>query len=350
MYSEKHAADIFVQIMSALEYCHNNGIAHRDLKPENLLYLKEGSEEENPIKVIDFGLSQVISPDRKLKTKVGTAYYVSPELLNGSYTEKCDIWSAGVILYIFLSGIPPFNGANDSDIYRKIVQMQFSFPEKYWQNISDEAKDLITHMIAPENERYNARQVLDHPWFQKAKVNTLNLVELNFDPLFFKDYVQSTFIKKLALFFIASRLEENEIEDLRKTFEAFNTQKDGQISCEELKEGLKKLNSNNIKDEDICNLFKTIDVGKDGKIDYTEFLAATLQKRSYLQKIRLYEAFTMFDKDGCGKINKDELMEVLKLDKSQEKEAEALIKDADKDGDGVINYKEFLELMGYDDQ
>ena len=350
MYSEKHAADIFVQIMSALEYCHNNGIAHRDLKPENLLYLNEGSEEENPIKVIDFGLSQVISPDRKLKTKVGTAYYVSPELLNGSYTEKCDIWSAGVILYIFLSGIPPFNGANDSDIYRKIVEMKFSFPEKHWQNISEEAKDLITHMIAPENERYNARQVLDHPWFQKAKVNTLNLVELNFNPIFFKDYVQSTFIKKLALFFIASRLEENEIEDLRKTFEAFNTQKDGQISCEELKEGLKKLNSNNIKDEDIYNLFKTIDVGKTGKIDYTEFLAATLQKRSYLQKIRLYEAFTMFDKDGCGKITKDELMEVLKLDKSQEKETEVLIKDADKDGDGVINYKEFLELMGYDDQ
>ena len=112
MYSEKDAADMFGQVMSAIAYCHNNGICHRDLKPENLLYLNKGPEKNNPIKVIDFGLSQFIS-DQKLTTKVGTAYYVSPEILKGDYTEKCDIWSAGVILYIFLSGDPPFNGPNE---------------------------------------------------------------------------------------------------------------------------------------------------------------------------------------------------------------------------------------------
>ena len=348
MYSEKDAADIFEQIMSALEYCHNNGICHRDLKPENLLYLNEGSEKNNPIKVIDFGLSQVVSRDTKLKTKVGTAYYVSPEILRGSYTEKCDIWSAGVILYIFLSGTPPFNGDNDNEIYQKIVELSYNFPEKRWGNISDEAKDLISHMIAPENERYTARQVLDHPWFKKA--NNINLCDLNFDHTFFKDYVYSTFLKKIALLFIASRLDENEIDNLRTIFEAFNIQKDGQISYEELKQGLIKLESNNINEEEVCNLFKTIDIGKNGKIDYTEFIAATLQKQNYLKKERLYEAFCLFDKDNCGSITKKELMETLKLDKSQEKEAEAFIKDADKDGDGVIKYKEFLELMGYDDQ
>ena len=130
MYSEKDAAEMLLQVMSAVEYCHNNGICHRDLKPENLLYLRAGSEKNNPIRVIDFGLSQVISPEKKLKTRVGTAYYVSPEILKGDYTEKCDVWSAGVILYIFLSGDPPFNGPNDSAIYSKIAQMKFTFPEK----------------------------------------------------------------------------------------------------------------------------------------------------------------------------------------------------------------------------
>ena len=348
MYTEKDAANMFEQMMSAVEYCHNNGICHRDLKPENLLYLNLGPEVDNPIKVIDFGLSQVISPDRKLKTKVGTAYYVAPEILKGSYTEKCDIWSAGVILYIFLSGDPPFNGPNDKAIYNKISQMKFTYPEKKWSKISNEAKDLINHMIAPENERYNAKQVLSHPWLKNAV--KYNLVNLNFDPIFFNDYAKSTLIKKISLLFIASRLDENEIDDLKKIFIAFDKRKDGQILYEELKQGLIQLKTEHINEEEIHNLFKTIDVDKNGKIDYTEFLAATLQKKNYLKIERLYEAFCLFDKDNSGKITKEELMRVLKVDKSQEKEIEKIIKDADKDGDGVINYKEFLELMGYDDQ
>ena len=347
MYSEKDASIILRQMMSAVEYCHNNGIAHRDLKPENLLYLNDGPEDNNPIKVIDFGLSQVISPQRKLKTKVGTAYYVSPEILNGAYSEKCDIWSAGVILYILLSGDPPFNGPSDLAIYKKIAEMKFDFPENKWSRISDEAKDLIKHMIAPENKRYSAREVMEHPWM---KVTSENKTYLNFDPSFLVDYARSNPFKKMTLLFIASRLDESEIDSLKKTFEAFNLQKDGQISYEELKKGLKELNCQKITDEELSELFKSIDVDKNGKIDYTEFLAATLQKKMYLKEERLYEAFCNFDLDGCGKITKEELMNVLKSDPSQEREIENIIKSIDKNGEGSINYKEFLEMMGYDDQ
>ena len=347
MYSEKDASIILSQMMSAVEYCHNNGIAHRDLKPENLLYLNAGREENNPIKVIDFGLSQVISPERKLKTKVGTAYYVSPEILQGAYSEKCDIWSAGVILYILLSGDPPFNGPSDLTIYKKIAEMKYDFPQNKWSKISNEAKDLITHMIAPENERYTARQVMEHPWMKSTQEN---LVNLNFDPSFLVDYARSNPFKKMTLLFIASRLDENEINHLKKTFEAFNLKKDGQISYEELKKGLKELNCQRITDEELCELFKSIDVDKNGKIDYTEFLAATMQKKMYLKEERLYEAFCNFDLDGCGKITKKELMSVLKAEPNQENEFENIIKSIDKNGEGSINYKEFLEMMGYDDQ
>ena len=199
MYSEKDAANIFEKLMSAVQYCHNNGICHRDLKPENLLYLNEGSEKDNPIKVIDFGLSQIFI-NRRLSTKVGTAYYVSPEILKGDYTEKCDIWSAGVILYILLSGDPPFNGPDDSSIYSKIASLKYSFPQNKWSNISIEAKDLITHMICPENERYNAKQVLEHPWLKNA--NNKPLTEFNFDPLFLFRYMNSSILKKCPYYLL----------------------------------------------------------------------------------------------------------------------------------------------------
>ena len=256
MYTEKDAANMFQQMMSAVEYCHNNGICHRDLKPENLLYLNQGSEINNPIKVIDFGLSQVISPDRKLKTKVGTAYYVAPEILKGSYTEKCDIWSAGVILYIFLSGDPPFNGPNDNAIYNKISKLKFDYPDKKWSKISNEAKDLINHMIAPEKQRYNAKQVLSHPWLTNAYKYNLN--NLNFDPIFFKDYAKSTLIKKIALIFIASRLDENEIVNLKNIFAAFDKHKKGQILYEELKQGLVQLKSSNINEQNKYKIYLKI--------------------------------------------------------------------------------------------
>ena len=346
MYSEKDAANMFQQLMCAIEYCHNNGICHRDLKLENLLYLNEGNEEDNPIKVIDFGLSQLFHK-KNLSTPVGTAFYLSPEILTGNYTEKCDIWSAGVILYIFLSGDPPFKGNDDISIYTKISQMNFSFPDEKWGNISEEAKDLIRHMLCPENERYSARQVLEHSWLKNAKKAPLK--EFKFDPTFFTEYINSCNLKKLSLLFIASRLNDNEIKDLKKIFEAFDYSKDGQISFKELKQGLLELKSNSLTEEDIFSIFKSIDVDKNGRIDYTEFIASTISKKKHLNNKRLYEAFCMLDRDNNGLITKEELMEVLKTEKRQEKEVEKYIKAADINGDGMIDYQEFVKIMGYEE-
>ena len=341
MYSEKDAAIIFQQVMSCIQYCHNQNICHRDLKPENILYLNAGSEKNNRIKIIDFGLSQ--ASDR-LKTKVGTAYYVSPEILKGNYTQLCDIWSAGVILYILLSGDPPFNGANDSAIYNKIAEMRYTFPESKWKNVSNDAKDLICHMLVPEKERFNAEQVLAHKWFQNANEAPLSEIEFNAHNLFM-NFVNGSMIKKMGLMFIATRLDENEINNLKKVFSSFDTGKDGQISYEEFKQGLMGLKSNKIKEEDVKSLFDKIDVDKNGKIDYTEFIAATIDEANYNKKERLLEAFDSFDKDGSGQISKGELLETLNAEKCQEKEIEKFIKAVDQDGNGKISREEFMKLM-----
>jgi calcium-dependent protein kinase len=166
---------------------------------------------------------------------------------------------------------------------------------------------------------------------------------------FLRDYVKGSNLKKIFKLFIASRLDENEISHLKDIFTAFDQSKDGQISFEELTKGLIQLKSSNFKEEEMFNLFKGIDVDKNGRIDYTEFLASTLQKKNFLKIERLFEAFTMFDKDNTGYITKDNLIKVLKAEKCQEKEIDSYIKAADKNGDGAIDYKEFLEFMGYEE-
>ena len=344
MYSEKDAADIIQQVMSCIRYCHNHNICHRDLKPENILYLYNGSVNDNRIKIIDFGLSQ---EKDKLVSKVGTAYYVSPEILKGKYTELCDIWSAGVILYILLSGDPPFNGPNDSIIYQKISELKYSFPENKWKNISKEAKNLISHMICPEKERYNAEQVLNDPWFSNASKAPLTSFDFN-DLKRFKNFAKGSLIKKMGLMFIASRLDENEINNLKNVFSSFDKGKDGQISFEELKKGLMDIKSCKITEEEVKVLFNDLDVDQNGKIDYTEFIAATIDAAKYYKNERLLEAFESFDKDKNGQISKDELIETLNAEKCQEKEIEKYIKAVDKDGNGKISKEEFMALMKED--
>ena len=350
IYTEKEACKIIQQVIGAIEYCHNNGIVHRDLKPENLLYLNAGDEEDNPIKIADFGLSQFLDYNKNLTSKVGTAYYVPPEILAGKYTEKCDIWSSGVILYILLSGEPPFNGSNDNLIYSKIKKIDFNFPEERWRNISNEAKDLISKMIVSEDKRLSASQVLQHPWFNLLKNDKINLQNLKFEKEnFFKEYAESNLLKKIMLLYIASRLEENEILDLKNFFKAFDKDNNGQIDYKEFEQGLMELNINNLTKDEIKNVFANIDVDHNGRIDYTEFIAASLERRVYLKKEKLFEAFSNLDKDKDCKISKDEIMKILRLEPKEDPFVAKLINLADKNGDGNIDYKEFLEMMGYSD-
>lgn len=105
-------------MLSAVNYLHENGIVHRDLKLENFLF--EDHNSNSPLILIDFGLSKHISPGERLTQKVGSCYYTAPEVLNGNYDHKCDVWSLGVLCYMLLSGSPPFFGKTVDDVYAAI--------------------------------------------------------------------------------------------------------------------------------------------------------------------------------------------------------------------------------------
>lgn len=163
-YTEAEARDCLRPLIEAIKYCHDNHIVHRDLKPENLLY---GSEEDDAIiKIADFGLAKLLDDNSLMHTACGTPGYVAPEILEGrAYGEAVDMWSFGVILYILLCGFPPFYDENNAVLFRAIKAGNYDYPSPFWDDVSEDAKDLINNMLVVNpDKRFNAQAVLDHPW------------------------------------------------------------------------------------------------------------------------------------------------------------------------------------------
>ena len=339
-YTEKEAASLFKQIMSAINYCHKNGIVHRDLKPENLLFLSKS--ENSPIKVIDFGMSKRFDSTTKIMNeRVGTAYYISPEVLKGKYDEKCDIWSAGVILYIIICGYPCFNGDTDDEIFKAILKGKIQFPSPEWDNISNDAKELIQKMCCSPEKRLTAEQVLNEIWVKDNAPNSSKvLLPVMLDGI--KKYAKSNKFRKAVLTYIASRLSDKEIKKIKEIFQNIDTNNDGKLSLEELKKAVAL--SGELKIEHVNEIFKSIDTDNSGNIEYTEFISASIEKNIYLNEEKLKDAFKLFDADGNGKISRAEIGKVLHLDENS-KEVDNIIAKLDTNKDGEIDFEEFINMM-----
>ncbi|KAL9240419.1 hypothetical protein vseg_014643 [Gypsophila vaccaria] len=171
-YAESQAKVLFRHLMQVVLYCHDKGVVHRDLKPENILLATKASS--SPIKLADFGLATYIKPaGQSLHGTVGSPFYIAPEVLSGGYTQAADVWSAGVILYILLSGMPPFWGKTKSRIFDAVRAAELRFPCEPWDRISGSAKELIRKMLCKDPlRRLTAEQVLAQSWMKDALAAT----------------------------------------------------------------------------------------------------------------------------------------------------------------------------------
>ncbi|KAL4378705.1 hypothetical protein GQ457_02G024670 [Hibiscus cannabinus] len=158
-YTERKAAVLARIMIGVVQACHSLGVMHRDLKPENFLFVNQ--EEEAPLKTIDFGLSMFFKPGQIFNEVVGSPYYVAPEVLLKHYGPECDVWSAGVIIYILLCGVPPFWDETEQGIFNKVLRGQPDFTIEPWPSISNSAKDLVRRMLVKDpKKRLTAYEVL----------------------------------------------------------------------------------------------------------------------------------------------------------------------------------------------
>ncbi|GLT29245.1 hypothetical protein SLA2020_041220 [Shorea laevis] len=341
-YTERKAAELTKIIVGVVEACHSLGVMHRDLKPENFLLVNK--DDDFSLKAIDFGLSVFFKPGQIFTDVVGSPYYVAPEVLLKHYGPEADVWTAGVILYILLSGVPPFWAETQQGIFDAVLKGHIDFDSDPWPLISDSAKDLIRKMLCSQpSERLTAHEVLCHPWICENGVAP----DRALDPAVLsrlKQFSAMNKLKKMALRVIAESLSEEEIAGLREMFQTMDTDNSGAITFDELKAGLRRYGST-LKDTEIRDLMDAADVDNSGTIDYGEFIAATVHLNKLEREEHLVAAFGYFDKDGSGYITVDELQQACAEHNMDDVFVEDIIKEVDQDNDGMIDYSEFVAMM-----
>ncbi|KAJ7949987.1 putative Calcium-dependent protein kinase [Quillaja saponaria] len=343
-YTERAAAAVTRTIVEVVQLCHTHGVIHRDLKPENFLFANK--KENSPLKAIDFGLSIFFKPGEKFSEIVGSPYYMAPEVLKRNYGPEIDIWSAGVILYILLCGVPPFWAESEQGVAQAILRGLIDFKRDPWPSVSESAKSLVRQMLEPDPKlRLTAKQVLEHPWLLNAKkAPNVPLGDVVKSRL--KQFSMMNRFKRKALRVIADFLSTEEVEDIKEMFKKMDSDNDGIVSIEELKAGFQNFGSQ-LAESEVQALIEAVDTNGKGTLDYGEFVAVSLHLKRMANDDHIHKAFSYFDKDGNGYIEPEELRDALMEDGADDctDVANDIFQEVDTDKDGRISYDEFVAMM-----
>lgn len=357
---EQQVAHIMKQILSVVSYCHSNGIINRDLRPENILIdsyeLHKVGDTDLPfyyIKINDFKSARTFKNSKNLNKKVGNPYYIAPEVLKRKYNEKCDIWSCGIIMYMLLSGKPPFPGNTDKEVLDKVELGHFDFWEKDFSDRSEDCKQFLKELLKYDpNKRLSAADALKHKWIldnipkedvssEDIKEAFNNIMKYNLSDLKFQ---------QAALAYIVHHLTDpEEIKPIRNLFYTFDKNMDGRLSHNEIIDGFKNhVNHFNMKqhEKELAKIIKKIDQDKSGFIEYEEFVRAAINKKELLSEQNLLNAFKLFDKDGSGGITPNELKALLGItSKYSDKVWNEVINQIEHNKENEVTYKEFQNMM-----
>ncbi|XP_075073857.1 calcium and calcium/calmodulin-dependent serine/threonine-protein kinase-like isoform X1 [Nicotiana tabacum] len=368
-YNEAGAAAVVRQIAKGLEALHGASIVHRDLKPENCLFLNK--DENSPLKIMDFGLSSIEDFANPVVGLFGSIDYVSPEALSREkITTKSDIWSLGVILYILLSGYPPFFAPSNRQKQQMILNGQFSFDEKTWKNISSSAKQLISCLLKVDpNMRPTAQEILEHPWVtgDLAKQEQMDaeivsrLQSFNarrkFRAAAMASILSSSFslrTKKLKKLVGSYDLKPEELENLSHNFKKIC--KNGEnATLFEFEEVLKAMELSSLVPL-APRIFDLFDNNRDGTVDMREIIGGFSSLKYSQGDDALRLCFQLYDTDRSGCISKEEVASMLRalpenclpINITEPGKLDEIFDLMDANSDGKVTFDEFKAAMQRD--
>lgn len=349
-FGEAETAKIMGKAFSAVKYLHENGIVHRDIKPENFLY--SSNEPDAEIKLIDFGLSRFVEPHEILKSQVGTPYYVSPDILNGSYDYRCDNWSLGVMMYVLLTGYYPFEARNTLELGKEILYTSPNFTAGPWKNISQPAKDLVAGLLMKDPyKRITAKKALAHPWIKK----TIKMIRMEHDKAEnileqIRHFSIEKKLRKVALSVLITHISDEDMKELRNAFKYFDKHNTGEITIADLRLVFKE-QSLKIKKKELNEIMKSIHLDNSHTISFSEFLFIMLDATTYLTREMLMRVFHHFNVDNSGYISTKNLKEVMTRSAKSysDQEIEQMIAETHYSKNGKISFEDFCLFMRADD-
>ena len=393
--NERQVAIVAEQVLRGVAYLHRRNICHRDLKMENIMF--ETHKPNSSIRLIDFGLSQTYDQiGSKKKKNVGntTVYTMSPEVLaNAPYTEKSDVWSIGVIIWILLSGDYPFL-RQESDLKNeskrdKLLKGEYHFGITWsGRGITKEAKTFVKGCLKREpSNRWTALEALEYlqdTWIPlleekykdiveeiprknaRKRQDSMKLYTKKFLPppstiserykkkggnifdkgnlIDIKRFAQYSLLKKTILVLMANTMDSQDVGEVRELFLLIDTNQSGTITLPELKDVIDKVESSEMNEKDVEEIFKAIDYDHSGEIHYAEFLAALSGSQGLITIDRLEDCFDRIDRFGNGFVSPDDLQHILGGNFSKD-EIASMIEEGDFKNNGQIDFDEFLQLM-----
>ncbi|KAL6183964.1 PREDICTED: calcium and calcium/calmodulin-dependent serine/threonine-protein kinase-like [Fragaria vesca subsp. vesca] len=368
-YSEVGAAAVVRQIAQGLAALHKSNIVHRDLKPENCLFLN--SCDDSPLKIMDFGLSSVEEFTDPVVGLFGSIDYVSPEALSqGQITCKSDMWALGVILYILLSGYPPFIAQSNRQKQQMIMAGEFSFYEKTWKGISLSAKQLISDLLKVDPEkRPSAQELLDHPWVVGlsaredqmdaeivSRLQSFNARRKLRAAAIASVWTTSIFLrtKKLKSLLGSHDLKQEEIQNLSLHFKKICKMGDN-ATLSEFEEVLKAMKMSSLVPL-APRIFDLFDNNRDGTVDMREILCGFSSLKNSQGDDALRLCFQMYDTDRSGCISKEEVASMLRAlpddclpaDITEPGKLDEIFDRMDANSDGKVTFDEFKAAMQRD--
>eukprot|EP01083_Nonionella_stella_P083071 229518_1 len=344
--TEKIAASLIHDMLTAIQYLHSQNIVHRDLKPENFVF--ESSSTSANIVLIDFGCAKIVSDEKEYKDLVGTVYYLSPELAaqssrvhkTGKVLKCSDIWSIGVIAYVMLTGRPPFKGRTNKDIFTHIIRDDLQFPDDV--PLSDGFKDFVRKtLVKNPYKRINIEAAIRHPWVQgKAAAE----IQLNKDVIrYLRQFNYQSKLKKAITRCLAKNMSSEPEQEVKRHFTRLDKDGDGYLDAKELSLLLLDMGfaPSRAKDE-AKTMLAAADENNDGHVDFQEFKAVWHRKLLSQHDQYIHRVFAVFDDNGDGYIDAKELQGVLGDDFEQ---IQSMISEVDENDDGKLSFEEFQKAM-----